>query len=48
MAAVFCDEQFAAFAERVNGDPTSEPFEGLLTVTVANAGATNIAKINGA
>jgi hypothetical protein len=47
MAEVICDEQFAAFAERANGDPTSAPFVGLLTVTAANAGAANIARING-
>jgi hypothetical protein len=47
MAEVFCDEQFAALAERANGDPTSAPFEGLLTMTVANAGTAKIAKVNG-
>jgi hypothetical protein len=39
MALMGCDEQLDAFAESVNGELTVSPFEGLLTVTLANAGA---------
>ena len=41
IAAVFCDEQELAFAERVNGDVTEAPLAGLATVTVAPAGIAN-------
>ena len=39
MALIGCNEQLDAVAERVNVVFTSEPFEGLLTVTAANAWA---------
>ena len=38
MALTFCEEHEADVAESVNGDPTSAPLAGLLTVTVASAG----------
>ncbi|HEY6850526.1 MAG TPA: hypothetical protein VI320_30520 [Terracidiphilus sp.] len=37
MAEIACDEQLAALAVKVNGELTSAPFPGLLTVTVAKA-----------
>jgi hypothetical protein len=38
MALTFCDEHVDALAESLNGDETSEPFDGLLIVTPARAG----------
>jgi hypothetical protein len=43
MVDVFCDEQLAALAESENGDPTWAPLAGLLTVTLARAGAARVA-----
>jgi len=39
MALMGCEEQLAAFADSVNGELTVSPVEGLLTVTLAYAGA---------
>jgi hypothetical protein len=44
MAEMFCDEQFAAKAERVNGDVTWAPMVGMVTVTLAKAGAAQVTR----
>jgi hypothetical protein len=46
MEDVICDEQFAAVAERVNGDVTWEPIVGIVTVTLAKAGVANVTRSN--
>jgi len=39
----FWDEQFAAVADRLNGDPTWAPLVGVLTVTLATTGTVRVA-----
>jgi hypothetical protein len=42
MALIACEEQLEAEAARVNDVATSEPLDGLLTVTAASAWAASI------
>jgi len=39
MVPTVCEEQFVEVAERVKGDETCSPLEGLLMLTPANADA---------
>jgi hypothetical protein len=42
MALIDCDEQLEAKAARVNDVATSEPLDGLLTITAPSASAVSI------
>jgi hypothetical protein len=46
MDTTFCAEQVEALAESVNGEDTSLPLMGLLTVTPANTGAVSAERNN--
>jgi hypothetical protein len=42
MVPTVCDEQLVEVAERVNGDETCSPLDGLLILTPANAEAVDM------
>jgi hypothetical protein len=46
MVPTVCDEQLVEVAERVNGEMTCSPLEGLLMLTPANADAEEIRTIS--